>query len=63
MLRIPARKRRLSRAGYVENLPNIGAVGNKFGASRLDVGYDEEQPLCGAGRGRSDSFAKVNRGR
>ena len=47
----------------MEHFAYFDTVANEFGARRLDVRHDEEKPAGGAGRGRRDAGAEVDRGR
>lgn len=48
-------------ACVVENVADLRAIADELGAGRLDVVYDEVQPVGRAGRGIGDSCAKDDR--
>jgi hypothetical protein len=47
----------------MKRLTDLCAAADEFVTGRLDVGYDEIQVLHGAGRGRRDALAEVDRAR
>ena len=46
---------------FVEHLANLGTAGDEITARSIDVGDDQVQVLGGAGRGRREAGAELDR--